>query len=686
MSFIIGLSALNAAQQEISVTGNNIANSGTTGFKASRTIFGDVYAASVLGGGGTQAGSGVTLQEIKQSFNQGNISFTNSTLDMAINGEGFFVLSGESGTSYTRAGAFGTDRNGFIVNSAGERLQGFLPSPTGQPTGGGPLNDLRVTTGEIPPRATTGVASMINLDASAQPSALVGTTLSSNSGRSSAPVEIAAGNPIVNGYQANTIRVVGSDNVARLISVNANATANAVAQQFSAVNGITARASSVAYLSDFAAGAVNFNIGGLNFSDTIDTTDTDTITASLQSLADQINATVTNTSARVIDNAGLPMLEVTHNTGADLRFSGGATPAGTFNVTGSQRDAASGALSPSADVPAAYDTTGGGTVVVGGVVEFTLDEGVNMTASAVDTDGGAIDQSDPAFTASIFGDISADDALDGIPFATNQFDPRNPDTYYRSTAVTIYDSLGNQHSLTKYFVKERPDETGNNNLWSVYMQIDDRNIGYDPNSVDGQPVMARFDLRFDDNGIYDPNQSPIQITNWTPVDSAGRRQGAGPIPGNPNVAEQQTNSNFTIDLSQLTQFGGDFSVQSNNQDGFAKGQLTGLEINPRGLVSARFSNGQSRALGEVALANFANPNGLSNLGGTKFAETSESGAASVSGAATAGLGAIQSGALEDSNVDLPAQLVQLIISQRNYQAAAQVISAQDTATQTIINL
>jgi flagellar hook protein FlgE len=136
----------------------------------------------------------------------------------------------------------------------------------------------------------------------------------------------------------------------------------------------------------------------------------------------------------------------------------------------------------------------------------------------------------------------------------------------------------------------------------------------------------------------------------------------------------------------MTQFGGDFSVQANNQDGFAKGQLTGLEINARGLVSARFSNGQSSVLGEVALANFANPGGLSNLGGTSFGETSESGAASISGAGTAGLGVIQSGALEDSNVDLPEQLVQLIISQRNYQAAAQIISAQDTATQTIINL
>ena len=490
---------------------------------------------------------------------------------------------------------------------------------------------------------------------------------------------VTAGDPLENGYEANSISVVGSDNVTRLLDVEVNSSANAVAQQFSAVNGVTARATSVAYLTNFNAGPVNFNIGGLNFA--ADFTAPAVVADELQALADSINATVTNVSARVVGGTDL---EVTHNTGADLRFHGGATGAGTFDVYGSEYDSTDDEYTRSTDGPVTVDTATGDSVLVAGIVNFTLEENVSFTAATEDSDGNAIDQT--VVTGSVFGDISADDALDGIPFSTNQFDPGNPDTYYRSTAVTIYDSLGNQHSLTKYFVKERPDETGSNNLWSVYLQVDNRNIGYDPNSTDGEPVLARFDLRFDNNGIYDPNQSPIQITNWTPVDSLGRQQGAGPIPGDPNVAEQLTNSNFTIDLSELTQFGGDFSVQSNNQDGFAKGQLTGLEINPRGLVSARFSNGQSRALGEVALANFANPAGLSNLGGTKFAETSESGSASVSGAGTAGLGAIQSGALEDSNVDLPAQLVQLIISQRNYQAAAQVISAQDTATQTIINL
>jgi flagellar hook protein FlgE len=125
MSFSIGLSGLSAASEEINIAGNNIANASTTGFKKSRAEFGSVFAASVLGGGRNQQGSGVSLQNIAQDFSQGSVSFTGNALDLAINGSGFFVLSGEAGTSYTRAGAFGTDKDGNIVNNQGERLQGF---------------------------------------------------------------------------------------------------------------------------------------------------------------------------------------------------------------------------------------------------------------------------------------------------------------------------------------------------------------------------------------------------------------------------------------------------------------------------------------------------------------------------------------------------------------------------------
>lgn len=683
MSFNIGLSALNAAQQEINVTGNNIANAGTNGFKAAKTVFGDVYAASVLGGGGTQQGSGVALQEIKQSFVQGNISFTDNTLDLAVNGEGFFILAGESGVSYSRAGAFGTDKEGFVVNSDRERLQGFSPSESGQATGGGPLSDLRVTTGEIQPRPTTFVESTINLDAAAQPSTIIGSNYVSKNGDASPVRTIAAGDPVVNGYEPTSIKVVGADMQSQVLEVPENSSANAVAQVFAGATGVSAIGKTVGYVSGIAAGAgnPNFSVNGIAYTLNSATVGT---TSYQQQLATQINAGFGNLSARVIDNAGVETVEITHNTGADLVITGGIGGNGTLDLTSSKRQPDTKVFTP-LGAATNIDLSSDDSLVIGGIVLFELEENVTFKLPVdADMDDGA---TAPTGTeASIFGDISGEEGLLGVAFETNQFDSKNPDTYYRSTAITIYDTVGTPHSLAMYFVKERPDETGETNLWSVYFEIDGRNIGYDPNSEDGLPVPARYDLRFDDTGRYDPNQTPIDITNWYPVDEVGRRIGAGPVPGDPNVGEQLNNSNFRIDLTEMTAFGGDFSVQNSDQDGFAKGQLTGLEVNTRGLVSARFSNGQSRVLGEVALANFANSSGLANLGGSKFAETSESGAASVSGAGTAGLGAIQSGALEDSNVDLPTELVQLIISQRNYQAAAQIISATDDSTQTIINL
>lgn len=656
MSFNIGLSALAAAQQDINVTGNNIANAGTTGFKGARASFGDVYAASVLGGGRMQQGSGVALQEIKQNFNQGNISFTDSTLDLAINGEGFFVLRSESGVAYTRAGSFGTDNEGYVVNALGDRLQGFAPSAAGQATGGGPLTDLRVTTGELQPRPTTAIESVINLDAGALPSTVVGSTLVSNGGQGGAPQQANS-----NGYQATTLQVVGADRQSRLISIPENASANAVAQTLSGVQGISARGTTVAFLSNVAAGT-EFRLNGRDFESTA---------GDLDELAQMINAEMHNVSARVVGTS----IEVAHATGADLRI---VSTAGSLDLASAARDPLTDEFTEGAATTMLADET----YTVGGFVDITMDERVSMVAADVDLDGNPVNYID-----TIFGDdIDVPGALNGIPFETNQFDPNDPNTYYRSTAVSVYDTVGTQHSLSMYFVKERPDDAGNTNLWSVYFQVDGQDIGYDPNSPDGEPVLARYDLIFDETGRYDINQQPIVITNWHPTAADGRRVGAGPEPGNPNATDLLTNSNFTIDLSGLTAFGGDFSVQANNQDGYAKGQLTGLEVNDRGLVSARFSNGKSQVLGEVALANFANPGGLANIGGTRFAETSESGSASVSGAGTAGLGSIQSGALEDSNVDLPTQLVQLIIAQRNYQAAAQVISATDNITQTIINL
>lgn len=163
MSFNTGLSGIRAANTDLSVTGNNIANAGTIGFKGSRAEFGDVYTSTLLGGGSTTPGSGVTSLMLRQGFGQGNLKFTQNALDLAVNGSGFFVVNDNGNKLFTRAGAFGLDKDGNIVTSTGALLQGFGADANGKV--GGILGNLKVDVSTQAPRQTTGVQASVNLDA-----------------------------------------------------------------------------------------------------------------------------------------------------------------------------------------------------------------------------------------------------------------------------------------------------------------------------------------------------------------------------------------------------------------------------------------------------------------------------------------------------------------------------------------
>lgn len=223
--------------------------------------------------------------------------------------------------------------------------------------------------------------------------------------------------------------------------------------------------------------------------------------------------------------------------------------------------------------------------------------------------------------------------------------------YNSSTTTTVYDSLGNDHTTTMYFSKLDP--VTNPNEWNVRTIIDGTLQNTSP-------------VTFNSDGSFNSPAS-IPIT-WNP--------GGGATAG----------QSFAIDLTASTQFGSNFSVNSLSQDGYTAGQLLGVDVDGSGAVFARYSNGQSKVVAQVVLANFANTQGLKPIGDTSWAETFSSGSPVVSEPGTAGLGLVQSNALEDSNVDLTAQLVNMIVAQRNFQANAQTIQAEDTVTQTIINL
>lgn len=161
MAFNTGLSGLRAAAVDLDVTGNNIANASTVGFKSSRVQFGDLYANGFLSGGSNPVGDGVNVQGIKQSFGQGNISFTDNGLDMAIEGDGFFVLNNGGETRYSRAGQFTIDKDGFVVNNQSMRVQGFTADGDGNLSG--IRGDLEIATDNLAPRRTTNLRSDLNL-------------------------------------------------------------------------------------------------------------------------------------------------------------------------------------------------------------------------------------------------------------------------------------------------------------------------------------------------------------------------------------------------------------------------------------------------------------------------------------------------------------------------------------------
>jgi flagellar hook protein FlgE len=167
MSFRISLSGMNAASADLNITSNNIANSNTTGFKQSRAEFANVFQTSAYGLSRNAVGAGVRLQQVAQQFGQGTVENTGKALDLALNGQGFFTLSSGGSMVYSRAGNFGTDRDGFVVNPAGHRLQVFLPSASGTGFDTGRVSDLQLSTSDAPPRATTRSTLGVNLPGNA---------------------------------------------------------------------------------------------------------------------------------------------------------------------------------------------------------------------------------------------------------------------------------------------------------------------------------------------------------------------------------------------------------------------------------------------------------------------------------------------------------------------------------------
>lgn len=290
--------------------------------------------------------------------------------------------------------------------------------------------------------------------------------------------------------------------------------------------------------------------------------------------------------------------------------------------------------------------------------EGNVQAGGDVTALAIDA--GALPASATTALSVQLNLDSGEEALD-----TAAFDPADANTYNFQTNATIYDSQGNARTLTMYFIKDE----GNVNQWAIQGR------------VNGGPAGA---TEYDDLdlGTLTFNQSGVLVTDGSqPVvlDAAFPDSEFG-------GANQFAELNVGLAFAGSTQFADPSSVSDTTQNGYTAGSLVGVTIEDDGTVMRNYSNEESRAAGQIAMVSFRNPEGLSPVGDNLWTATGASGQELVGAPGTGQRGLIESSAIETSNVDLARELVDMIVSQRAYQANSQTISTQDELLQTIINL
>ena len=294
-----------------------------------------------------------------------------------------------------------------------------------------------------------------------------------------------------------------------------------------------------------------------------------------------------------------------------------------------------------------------------------IDQGINLNSSAADIP------------------LLVDDGT-GNMVPNKAFDPSDESTYTKSFPTKVYDSQGNEHTMEQYYRK-----TGTNE-WTSYTLIDGRNP-FDPSSTtplsgtisfnsDGSVAsMTANNTGLPPGASFTVKDSTFTMTGWVPAveDSSGNWASNGAA-GNAD--------GMKLSMSSTTSYNTETARMSQSQDGYATGILSNLSIDSTGVMFASFSNQQSRAIGQVALASFANEQGLQQIGGTRWTETYTSGIPGIDAPKTGTLGGVESNALEGSNVNLTQELVELIKAQSNYQANAKTISTESTVMQTIIQM
>ena len=658
-SLYAGVSGLNVNGDAISVIGNNIANSNTIGFKSGRVQFQDIVSKSLGGGASSsQIGRGAHTGNISTLFTQSSFETTSRTTDLAIDGEGFFIVNDNGINYYTRAGDFIFDKDGYMVNSSNLRTQGWRVDEDGNTIGD--ITDINIADVSSSSRATTEVSIGANLDSTSE------TRFVLDDYNNQIVVNDGSGPRTVT---LNTGTYTG-DTLAEALESNIDLTGLTVT--YSPVTGKFTFANDTGNDVDLEMGVENSTIRELLGFDpaTVTIGDGSSEISGIPRLTDKLfyvnnnNNTISFTVGGTDYVATIPVIATPYTT---QMVSGGPS---TSSIATAVQDALNTAYGSNIFTVSFDDDTGKFTI------SSTVAARMNWDAEETSAEQllGFASEYDPNNTLTVTSfNITAGGSVESVYSPNTVFDPTAA-TY--STALNVYDTLGSPHTITLYFKKV----SSNNWEWYAAMSSDDLDNGV-PNS-DGtpQPMMVGGGGTLE----FNPNGSLKEVTGNRDV--YFNFAGGADLLQSIDIDFGTSSSEGGSGLDGTTQYANASATFSQSQDGFPAGSLSGVSVGRDGLISGVFSNGEIKPLAQLALAMFQSPWGLVKEGNNLWAETVESGNVSIGLPKTAGRGEIAANSLEQSNVDIATEFVRMIAAQRAYQANARMITTSDDLLNEVVNL
>lgn len=641
-SLYAGVSGLRNHQVKMNVIGNNIANINTVGFKTGRVTFQEALVQTLKGAGrpssitgGTnpiQMGLGMTVASVDTLFQQGGLETTGQITDLAIQGDGFFVLSDGRGLFYTRAGAFGFDADSYLIDpGTGLKVQGRMAGANGIIPAISTTGDIRLPFGQQDPAHETTNLTLANNLNSAATDSIASLASSGTTGVdqvSGTALNGAGGthNVVVTGTQAvnstfagtnlsgamlgsMTLEDLGVDDVSGFtVTVDGTST--------TALNGLTLQST----VNDVVR-AIN-EIAGVDCH--LDTTNP----ANVQIVVERTKAG-DNGNYNVVSSAGVAT-DATHGNIVNRLFGLGAAGIAT-----------TGGLDHTFVAIDTFTPTGKSAedpVELG--IEVDDNTGLAIGITGLGDDGVTIKGSQGLAA----GDLTINTALTE-----------------HATSITAYDAQGGRHTVIMNFTKTTADNTWD---WNVTLPGSETILEGGSGTVQFNPDGSLLSFQY--NG-------GANALRFEPGNGSG-------------VVTVAINAGNTGEYNGLTGFASPFTASAIHQDGYGMGILEKISVDQAGLITGMFSNGVSRTLAQIVLADFSNEGGLMRSGRNYYQVSANSGQAIQGVAGETISGNISSGALESSNVDIAQEFTSMITAQRGFQANARIITTSDSMLDELVNL